>query len=289
MSKADNRPAEEMSMEDILASIRKMIAQDQDGMDSTRADRNAGVSSEGRQADDEVLDLVDELPEDSISVNEETVLSDVTPPWDAPPEAGIADLDGDQPEELLDLDAEFAIEDDAPPPADTADVPHPPEQPAVAPVDTSPLDQEPIMAGLRFASQVVEHENGEPYAQDVTRFADTPPPATGQAFDEPDTGIESTTAASESLTDGMAHEPHEEVASMDAPNERILSPEAAIKTSAAFDQFAQTLISGYEGDSNTLEGVVRAMLKPMLKEWLDANLPRLVEDIVQAEIRRLAR
>ena len=48
-----------MSMEDILASIRKMIAQDQDVMDATRADRDSGLPSEESTANDEVLDLID--------------------------------------------------------------------------------------------------------------------------------------------------------------------------------------------------------------------------------------
>lgn len=37
----------------------------------------------------------------------------------------------------------------------------------------------------------------------------------------------------------------------------------------------------------TLEAVVRSMLEPQLKAWLDANLPELVERVALAEIRRL--
>jgi cell pole-organizing protein PopZ len=44
-----------------------------------------------------------------------------------------------------------------------------------------------------------------------------------------------------------------------------------------------------DNPSRTIEGVVREMLKPMLKEWLDSNLPRIVEEKVEAEITRLAR
>jgi cell pole-organizing protein PopZ len=36
-----------------------------------------------------------------------------------------------------------------------------------------------------------------------------------------------------------------------------------------------------------LEAVVRDMLRPMLKEWLDANLPELVESMVTREIARI--
>ncbi|MEC7622750.1 MAG: DUF2497 domain-containing protein [Pseudomonadota bacterium] len=38
----------------------------------------------------------------------------------------------------------------------------------------------------------------------------------------------------------------------------------------------------------SLEGLVREMLRPMLAEWLDANLPGMVEDLVKAEISRIA-
>lgn len=40
--------------------------------------------------------------------------------------------------------------------------------------------------------------------------------------------------------------------------------------------------------SPTLESVVVEALKPMLREWLDANLPLLVEELVKAEIQRLS-
>lgn len=38
----------------------------------------------------------------------------------------------------------------------------------------------------------------------------------------------------------------------------------------------------------SLEGLVREMLKPMLSEWLDKNLPAMVEKMVAAEIARIA-
>jgi len=38
---------------------------------------------------------------------------------------------------------------------------------------------------------------------------------------------------------------------------------------------------------DTLDGLVRAMLRPMLKEWLDANLPELVERVVTREVARV--
>jgi cell pole-organizing protein PopZ len=39
----------------------------------------------------------------------------------------------------------------------------------------------------------------------------------------------------------------------------------------------------------TIEELVRDMLRPMLREWLDANLPSLVERIVREEVSRIVR
>lgn len=38
----------------------------------------------------------------------------------------------------------------------------------------------------------------------------------------------------------------------------------------------------------SLEGLTRELLRPMLAEWLDHNLPGMVEKMVQAEIARIA-
>ncbi|WP_449395619.1 DUF2497 domain-containing protein [Devosia riboflavina] len=44
------------------------------------------------------------------------------------------------------------------------------------------------------------------------------------------------------------------------------------------------------GNANlTIENMVREMLRPILKEWLDENLPSVVERMVEKEISRVAR
>ena len=68
----------------------------------------------------------------------------------------------------------------------------------------------------------------------------------------------------------------------------IMSDGAAAAAMGSFHTLADTVrISEEEG--RTLEGVVRALLRPMLKEWLDANLPGIVDEKVQAEIDRVSR
>ena len=43
------------------------------------------------------------------------------------------------------------------------------------------------------------------------------------------------------------------------------------------------------GSGVTLEAMMREMLRPMLKEWLDENLPSVVERMVEKEIARISR
>ena len=66
----------------------------------------------------------------------------------------------------------------------------------------------------------------------------------------------------------------------------LLSPENGAAVSGAFGALAHTLLAQ---NSRTLEDVVAEMLQPMLKSWLDDNLPSLVERMVQEEIERVSR
>jgi cell pole-organizing protein PopZ len=71
-----------------------------------------------------------------------------------------------------------------------------------------------------------------------------------------------------------------------APNAPLLSPRTSAAVDTAFNSLAHTVLSQ---NPRTLEDLVREMLKPMLREWLDANLPDMVERMVRAEIERLSR
>jgi len=70
--------------------------------------------------------------------------------------------------------------------------------------------------------------------------------------------------------------------------ETILSAPTTSAAAGALARLAGTLrVSDTPGQ--TVEGVVRELLKPMLKEWLDKNLPAIVEARVEAELERIAR
>lgn len=71
----------------------------------------------------------------------------------------------------------------------------------------------------------------------------------------------------------------------------LVAPEAAAAAASSVGSLVRTLAAGratqvYAGGP-TLEDMVRAELRPLLKEWLDANLPPVVERLVRAEIERV--
>jgi uncharacterized protein len=73
-----------------------------------------------------------------------------------------------------------------------------------------------------------------------------------------------------------------------APVPEIVSPVAVTATRNAFDSLSALIVKPEVAGTDTLEGMVREMLKPMLKEWLDARLPEVVEAMVAKEIARIS-
>lgn len=66
----------------------------------------------------------------------------------------------------------------------------------------------------------------------------------------------------------------------------IVSAHTDNAVSAAFNTLANSIFSN---EPRTIEDLTKDMLKPLLKQWLDDNLPSLVERIVRDEIERVAR
>ena len=71
--------------------------------------------------------------------------------------------------------------------------------------------------------------------------------------------------------------------------ESIVSPEVETTAAESFAHLTHLMVQGYGGAENTLDALVRAMLKPMLQAWLDENLPSIVQDAVEREVARIAR
>jgi hypothetical protein len=66
----------------------------------------------------------------------------------------------------------------------------------------------------------------------------------------------------------------------------LLSPGADAAVASAFSQLASTILTN---NSRTVEELAEEMMRPMLKDWLDENLPPMVERLVREEIERVSR
>ncbi|PZU23774.1 MAG: DUF2497 domain-containing protein [Shinella sp.] len=66
----------------------------------------------------------------------------------------------------------------------------------------------------------------------------------------------------------------------------LLSSEAGVMVARSFGELAEA-VDGAQRRS--LDEMAEEMLRPMLREWLDDNLPTLVERLVREEIERVAR
>ena len=66
----------------------------------------------------------------------------------------------------------------------------------------------------------------------------------------------------------------------------LMSSATSAAVDSAFNSLAHTVLVQ---NARTLEDLVKEMLQPLLKSWLDDNLPGLVERLVRAEIERVSR
>jgi cell pole-organizing protein PopZ len=71
------------------------------------------------------------------------------------------------------------------------------------------------------------------------------------------------------------------------PARSLVSEQVAAVAAASFDKLSATIAMPAHG--RTLEDVVRELLRPMLQQWLDDNLPGIVQEAVQAEVERISR
>lgn len=73
-----------------------------------------------------------------------------------------------------------------------------------------------------------------------------------------------------------------------SPNatEGLMSASTDRVVTTAFSSLASTVLTN---NARTLDSVVEDMMRPMIKSWLDDNLPGIVERLIRAEIERVAR
>ncbi|MGY4236564.1 cell pole-organizing protein PopZ [Bradyrhizobium sp. USDA 4449] len=193
--------------------------------------------------------------------------------------------------------AKPAAEKPAPSPV-AKPAPPPPSPPPAA--DAGPNSQDDIdalLAGLDTATAAPEIRAPEPEPEaegDVLELTDDmamdpePTPAPPPSFHkvEPRDDLEFAEAPPPRPTPAPSYAPVDFDAPPLPPQQPILAQSTVSAVESAFNSLAHTVLSS---NARTLEDLVKEMLRPMLKSWLDDNLPGLVERIVKAEIERVSR
>lgn len=216
----------EPSMEEILASIRRIIADEPDGKEAA-APKPAPVKAVA--AKPEVETMAKPAVEDE-HISEEDLDKLFAQSGD----------DEDEPE----MDVDDADDGDEPDVLDLADV---------AMVDeTEPLD---LVEGLKDDEAEVAFAEMEP---EPPRRPEPPKAETPRTHAFLDQEVE----------------------------DRLVSAAASASVQSAFGQLSHTVLAA---NARTLDDLVKDMLRPMLRAWLDENLPVIVERLVRAEIERVSR
>jgi len=177
----------------------------------------------------------------------------------------------------------------APKPADTA-----PEPAQAASATASPPRPAPVPRPVTPIAEVKPPPAPEPDVLDLTEAMAAPaaPAAPNFRTIDGNSDIVFSDRAPEPPPSSVAPEPTRAAEeprrqfSQTMPERGLMSAVTANAVDGAFNSLANTILGQ---NARTLEDLVKEMLRPMLKSWLDDNLPGLVERIVRAEIERVSR
>lgn len=265
---------EEPSMEEILSSIRKIIAED----DNEEGEKKEEATPEAPAAPAEEP-VQEEVKAEEAPIEPEPPVQEETP---TVTDVEVASEEGDDIFDLTD-----PIEETAPEEVKAEETPIEPEP--VADEQTQPLQEETTPEEV--APAIVEEE-----------------PSINASIDQP---IEET--VEEKLEDHIEENmaPHEEMQHTPPPLQEIEEASQIVETTphmqenvpnslmsdtsmtsagTAFNELHSTVqkISGNMAlGQPTLDDILKEVLKPMLKGWLDEHLPGIVEELVRQEIERV--
>lgn len=292
---AQSSAAREPTMEEILASIRRIIESNDEGA-PPRVDHRPQLAAVAGNAQ-AVAEAVPETPPAETASLETATIAEVRPAAPAASDAGAPA----RAISLADVAARLRGRDEGPAAAPLAG-----EPPAVANDDEADedvaetnaddviavtdaifvLDDDRESTADRDADRDADAAKHEPAQQEsFPRIAEAAPtrheqlePATSR-FDlgEPLAMGEAAPMAAKTET-AARPEP-------DTPS-ALVSMETGTKVAAAFDDLNSAIA---EGRMRSFEELAQELLRPMLAEWLDDNLPTLVERLVREEIERVAR
>ena len=232
-------------MEEILASIRRIIAED-----AATPPAAAAPAAPAGTAAEEVLELTEMVKDDGTVVS--LAAGAKAPPAPSPPDLKVAAGNMAQKKPA----SAEALRVEPPPPAAPSVETPPPRVDLSIELGTRHKQPEPKPAAppITAGDMSLELTDVEPEAA-----SDTPPGAAAAAEEHLISGA--TAAASMSALSRLA----------DLGQHGIVSKEPL------------------DESGRTLESLVRELLRPMLKHWLDDHLPPMIERIVREEIQRMAR
>lgn len=283
---SDSSGQKDLSMEEILGSIRRIISED-----STHGG-SAEVGESGEDADEDVLELTDEISDaDPAESRREPILGmrepdeDVSAAPDEPEErrepvlggVNAEPSDGDDGELRAERDEESTVEVGEPFRPTWSEQPEP--------------DENVVVQGGTTADDSTEADSG-----DAAYGGDSP--------GEPDEAVRSEEFEEETSEIAVRQEEEPMTISSDefagdeagghpAPGaDTIVSAAASSATTAALSELNRAMAEKGSrmkvGDGDiTIAEMVRDLLRPMLREWLDENLPGIVERVVKREIQKL--
>lgn len=156
---------------------------------------------------------------------------------------------------------------------------------------------EEILASIR---RIISEDEPAAAAQAAPETADAPPPEPEEAEDvlELTEPVHDEAPPIETHGDLDVHAPAPPAPPPPAPapepiyvaspaEEALLSHDATASVASSIDRLTRHI--AMPADGRTLEDVVRELLRPLLKEWLDTNLPAMVQTKVDEEVERATR
>ena len=170
--------------------------------------------------------------------------------------------------------------------------------------EPAPAAAEPSMEEILASIRKIISDDGPPAVPEAAP-AEAPAPASDvielTQMVQDDGSVVDVKAAPPPEVPAMPAEPPPPPPKADAPApETLVSEPAASKSASALSALASTVeierlasvphSSTPMGNAGrTLEDMVIELMKPLLKDWLDKNLPGTVDRLVQKEIERISR
>lgn len=267
----------EPSMEEILASIRRIIE------DSDNGRKQPGEAEEPRQ------DL-EPSPSEAPAADVDAFRSELHAAPETRKPVALAEVQAPSPEPVIarvesptradpvplkpsmtlaEVSARIAAE---PAPAATTEAPAAPRASATSDAIVADWRREIAAVGEQ-AKAIPDRSIRKPAAQPETPTSE---PVVEAAFERP------------SSSEAPADAAQVRAGANEAPAARpaILSEHTGRQVAAAFGELSDAFASR---SKKTFDEMAEEMLRPMLQDWLDNNLPTLVERLVREEIERVAR